>query len=723
MNSPQSPTQQQGQGSEAGMWQQLLRSPHLLPCVAPVLVMVASRLDRAVATHCARVESSTGGSNSSSARGSSSSSSILQQQQPWRLWVPGSSSRSSSASTNTNGGGSGSSGGSVSGTSSDGGSGRNHSGGDVGHTVTACKLQLLQLLCLAPEVIDWAMQRMDINKMYSQLLHMALVACSACCAASIELPLSGYMGSGVPEEQQQLWQFEWQLWQVLPTVLLQCANSLLLPGAPHPTQAQGQGLVQQLLALCMKADKQSQQLHLILRTLRLPSEPLLPALPQECLGALLQVADRLLCQQSPANTAATGSTGSSSSSISSSFSTEARSLLAGQLLLLLFGVARDSQALCSEPSSDSHSHNAAATVPPLAASFAEYATALEAALRASSEVIYSGMISTRIRMEVSTAAINLCSVVLLPHQQTNSVLMQHMGLCGPVALAQEQEHLYSLLSTLQKLRCCVRGEGHWDLGEGVTASCCVAAGSTAVAMLKRALLPTGGFTAANQHSSSSAAAITSVAHLPSLVLFGRCLLQWAWKLQQQASELVLLGSGALQWEEHKKTLLGKHGAARVCLPGLRQGSSIKPEVRLESLAATVQEWVGGIDSLAQQQLTAAGCSPQQLQQQLDALLSAQQATQQGLTDASLAVLVQQLQATGAMLSGIAVPHFCNNPACTNLSGPTEVRLVSGRSCICAGCRIARYCGRACQRAAWKHHKPVCNALAPVALPTATAAGP
>ena len=80
----------------------------------------------------------------------------------------------------------------------------------------------------------------------------------------------------------------------------------------------------------------------------------------------------------------------------------------------------------------------------------------------------------------------------------------------------------------------------------------------------------------------------------------------------------------------------------------------------------------------------------------------------------LAGLVQQLQETGRMLTSIAVPHFCNNPACANLSGPTEVQLVSGRSCVCAGCTAARYCGRACQRAAWKQHKPVCEALAAAA---------
>jgi hypothetical protein len=160
----------------------------------------------------------------------------------------------------------------------------------------------------------------------------------------------------------------------------------------------------------------------------------------------------------------------------------------------------------------------------------------------------------------------------------------------------------------------------------------------------------------------------------------------------------------------------EHGAALVCIPGLRAGAPFTIHTTLESLVGMVLEWIGcvSIGSLsAQAQLGAAGCAPQQLQQQLDLLLSAQQGTQQG-TQASLAVLVQQLRVTGGVLSSIAVPSFCNNPACGNISCSTEVQLVSGRSCLCAGCRIARYCGRACQRAAWQQHKHVCKALAAAA---------
>ena len=64
----------------------------------------------------------------------------------------------------------------------------------------------------------------------------------------------------------------------------------------------------------------------------------------------------------------------------------------------------------------------------------------------------------------------------------------------------------------------------------------------------------------------------------------------------------------------------------------------------------------------------------------------------------------------AMCSLAAVPCMCNNPCCTNMAGLSELATVSGRSCICGGCRVARYCSRACQRASWKQHKPVCAAL-------------
>jgi len=75
---------------------------------------------------------------------------------------------------------------------------------------------------------------------------------------------------------------------------------------------------------------------------------------------------------------------------------------------------------------------------------------------------------------------------------------------------------------------------------------------------------------------------------------------------------------------------------------------------------------------------------------------------------------QALEALGVTLNTLAIPHACNNPCCSNLSGPSELQLVGGRSATCAGCLTARYCGNLCQRAHWKQHKPVCKALAAAA---------
>jgi hypothetical protein len=83
-------------------------------------------------------------------------------------------------------------------------------------------------------------------------------------------------------------------------------------------------------------------------------------------------------------------------------------------------------------------------------------------------------------------------------------------------------------------------------------------------------------------------------------------------------------------------------------------------------------------------------------------------------------LVQRMRVVGEALGAVPVPDFCNNSSCVNVCGPSEVLLVSGRSCICAGCRTARYCGRVCQRQAWKQHKPACKALAAAAAAAACA---
>jgi hypothetical protein len=108
-----------------------------------------------------------------------------------------------------------------------------------------------------------------------------------------------------------------------------------------------------------------------------------------------------------------------------------------------------------------------------------------------------------------------------------------------------------------------------------------------------------------------------------------------------------------------------------------------------------------------QQMSAAGYDVAGLQQQLCALEKWCDADSLGLTVQDLAAL----KALGLALTNLAFPCACNNPACTQLLGPVELQLVNGRSCICAGCRVARYCCRRCQSPHWKQHKPVCKAIA------------
>jgi hypothetical protein len=133
----------------------------------------------------------------------------------------------------------------------------------------------------------------------------------------------------------------------------------------------------------------------------------------------------------------------------------------------------------------------------------------------------------------------------------------------------------------------------------------------------------------------------------------------------------------------------------------------------------VQQWLDAGSTC--EQLAIAGYEPQAVAQQLEHLLAACQALRDSPCDTTARLLtVQKLRSTGLTLCSFAVPCICNNPGCASLSGLSELASVSGLSCICGGCHVARYCGRTCQRAAWKQHKPVCAVLGAAAAAASAA---
>jgi hypothetical protein len=79
---------------------------------------------------------------------------------------------------------------------------------------------------------------------------------------------------------------------------------------------------------------------------------------------------------------------------------------------------------------------------------------------------------------------------------------------------------------------------------------------------------------------------------------------------------------------------------------------------------------------------------------------------------ALLELGQQLEMLGkAVCAQLPLHQCCNHHGCINLLMTSELKMVSGRRCMCGGCTIARYCSLECQKAHWSQwHKPVCKWL-------------
>jgi hypothetical protein len=331
------------------------------------------------------------------------------------------------------------------------------------------------------------------------------------------------------------------------------------------------------------------------------------------------------------------------------------------------------------------------------------------------------------------------------------------GLHGPLLQAavaagpggKEQQQLHGLLRSMLKW---AGGMGPQQqlLAEQLRATVAVAAANMLLAAVKShpqgsSAEPSDPQPAQHSMGAQEAAAATAVLpHLPWLGVLGCCCLQWS---QQLAS---LPGSSAAAAESAARAAAGPAAAAASdatdaphagvaprtsgVLQVLSQdnihswGVAVAPIWQGQSLVVvcveTARSWLGGLNSSLQ------GVGGEEIQSlgsgYAEPVLSAVAAADkcvgawQDVQDSvrqhpdapiPLAGYVQQLFDLGDALCAVAHKQSCNNPTCSNVSGPSELQLVKGRSNTCSGCRTARYCSPECMRQHWKQHRPVCKALA------------
>jgi len=205
---------------------------------------------------------------------------------------------------------------------------------------------------------------------------------------------------------------------------------------------------------------------------------------------------------------------------------------------------------------------------------------------------------------------------------------------------------------------------------------------------------------------------TASAMLPWLVLLGRGSIFLGAELQ------AMLPAAAATTAGRSSAAAGQGLAASAAFVG-------RYKHNLGHMAGLVEGCLGG--SSAATHLTNLGYDLQPLLQQLERMTAAVEeaadATGTQQSSAAHQELGTQLASVGELLCSFAHPYACNNPRCTNLAGPSEMRLVTGQSTKCGGCRAARYCSRQCLKQHWRQHKPVCQALAAAAAATAAAAAP
>jgi hypothetical protein len=295
----------------------------------------------------------------------------------------------------------------------------------------------------------------------------------------------------------------------------------------------------------------------------------------------------------------------------------------------------------------------------------------------------------------------------------------------------ELQHCHSFLASLQKLGACpaiAANPSAMTLG----LSCCFAAAEAAAALLPYPALQRDNDREQQLSSASDAtgSAVMSCSSLPNLVIIGRCFLHF----MQQTHIVNNLATEAQQflvrvvWDRQMSddsesvcyTMFSLQSATQVWLHAhstLLAAAGYPAQTLLQQLQK-LQDAIEAVHMVLDSPAALSGSSAEQSHlQSSSSSSSASKTSSPDLADAVSVRLDQQKQA-GLALCCLAVSCLCNKPGCSNTSGPTELSLVTGRSCRCGGCRVAHYCSQACQARHWKQHKPVCTALAAAAAAAA-----
>jgi hypothetical protein len=555
--------------------------------------------------------------------------------------------------------------------SSAGGDRSSSSSSSSGADPTPAQLQLFKLLGLSPELITLPTHPQMRRPAAVRHLEIVLAACTGCytaAACACAAPAPQQQG----EAAQQRWRFEQQLWLLLPSVLLPCANNLLLqaaagiPADPQQQQSEEECVVR-LLEQSGRALVTNSRLRCWLGEALDLQQPSTRAWTQEMLAMVLQVPELLLLQQQAPQgqqqgqaAAAPAAAAAVSSSFLCSISSQGQIDCQAEVLALLSTLVYEGRKCCGsartarpQPPNDNISHAVGqgeaselspAFVPAVAERFVEVCAVLEAELRAATTAVHYGSVA------LSPTLIDFCLLGLLFHDDYDNAdrnpLASHIGHSGPAALSLELRQFYSLLSTVQKLGRSQSATGDelcW--GQQVANACCWAAAQAAVGLLHASvsdcLKAAAVATAAAEGQPTTPAALMvqqrpDLSQLPSLVIFGRCCLFWAEQLQQQMLMLLQPGpTGNLQQGELASRAQGEYSAAHVCIPGSNQGAAAAGSpwlpCRLGRLLSVVTPWLDGFESrtaaadgAAREPSGGGGAVSSSSARQLEALSAAQQ---------------------------------------------------------------------------------------------------